>query len=466
MATRNGSRVITPAISKLHFDLQNPRFSHLEDERDALNAFCSGLHAAKTVRLAESIAEFGLNPSKALIVVPSAKEGHFTVHEGNRRLAALRLLAVPKRAIDSPLSRPFVARIKKAAALARERGLPKVPCVEFFSRDSSDYWVNLEHTGENDGIGVVGWDGEETARFRGSDPALQLLDFVRRFGELSSSANEGLARFSVTNLKRILGDPYARAHLGLAIKGGEIYTTHDFTVIMPVLTRVIEDIATKAITVADIDHKSDRKRYIDNLNATLPIGSALSSPQALAEVGGEGSASTPVRPPEKKKPRDRKDNPPSRERKTVIDKKCVLGIDIQKINDVYDELKRLPVEDFSNAACGLLRTLIDTSTQEYVSRMKLTLKRNQDGSIDLKPRIEAVLSDVAARSGDKEISATAKNTLLQPAGVINVDRLNFVVHGRHAHPDFGQLKQGWNMIEPWMRNLWVILSDSVVPSAT
>ncbi|MFY3860641.1 hypothetical protein [Achromobacter xylosoxidans] len=464
MATRNGSRLITPAISKLHFDLKNPRFSHLEDERDALNAFCSGLHAAKTVRLAESIAEFGLNPSKMLIVVPAEKVGHFVVHEGNRRLAALRLLALPKRAIDSPLSRPFVARIKKASALLHEKGLPKVPCVEFFSRDGSDYWVNLEHTGENDGIGVVGWDGEETARFRGSDPALQLLDFVRRYGELSARANEGLSRFSVTNLKRILGDPYARSQLGLVIKSGEIYTTHEVDAIMPALKRVIEDIATKEITVADIDHKSDRKKYIDNIGALLPKGQVLTSPQALADMNEDGGARPSTNFPEKKAQKERKSNPTSRERKSVIDRKCVITIDIPKINDVYDELKRLPAGDFSNAACGLLRTLIDTSTQEYVSRMKLQLRRNHDGHIELKPRIEAVLSDVATRIGDKEISATAKNTLLQPSGVINIDKLHFVVHGRHAHPDADQLKQGWNMIEPWIRNLWTILSDKVLNS--
>ncbi|MGE8679687.1 MAG: hypothetical protein ACN6PE_13810 [Achromobacter marplatensis] len=460
MATRNGSRLITPAISKLHFDLKNPRFSHLGDERDALDAFCSGLHAAKTVRLAESIAEFGLNPSKMLIVVPAEKVGHFIVHEGNRRLAALRLLALPKRAIDSPLSRPFVARIKKASALVHEKGLPRVPCVEFFSRDSSDYWVNLEHTGENDGIGVVGWDGEETARFRGSDPALQLLDFVRKFGELSARAKDGLSRFSVTNLKRILGDPYARTQLGLIVKGGEIYTTHEVDLILPALTRVIEDIATKGITVANIDHKSDRKKYIDNIGAVLPQGRALASPQALADTN-EGDSSRPsINSQEKKNPRERKNNPTSRKRKSVIDRKCVVTIDIPKINGVYDELRRLPAAEFSNAACGLLRTLIDTSTHEYVSRMKLPLKRNQDGHMELKPRIEAVLTDVAARVGDKEISATAKNTLLQPSGVINIDKLHFVVHGRHAHPDFEQLKQGWDMIEPWIRNLWTILSDT------
>ncbi|WP_338617193.1 hypothetical protein [Achromobacter sp. E1] len=445
-----------PAISKLHFDLQNPRFSNLADERDALHAFCSGLHAAKTVRLAESIAEHGLNPSKALIVVPAQKVGHFIVHEGNRRLAALRLLAVPKRAADSPLSRPFAARVKKASALIHERGLPKIPCVEFFSRDSSDYWVNLEHTGENDGIGVVAWDGEETARFRGSDPALQLLDFVRRFGELSPAAKDGLSRFSVTNLKRILGDPYARAHLGLLIKGGEIFATHRMETLLPALTRVVEDIATKAITVADIDHKSDRKKYIDALDVSLPTSLVLDSPQALAEVGEASNPPSPGRIIEKRASRE-KNIPTSRVRKSVIDKKCVLAIDIPKINDVYDELKRLAAFDFSNAACGLLRTLIDTSTQEYVTRMKLPLKRNQDGHIDLKPRIEAVLTDVANRIGDREIAASARNTLLQPSGVINIDKLHFVVHGRHVHPDFEQLKQGWNMIEPWMRGLWTVL---------
>lgn len=106
-------KVVQVDVEKLHFDLQNPRFIDLSDQRDALHAFCSDRHARKTVLLAENIAEVGLNPSELLIVIRGERRGHYTVLEGNRRLAAMKLLSVPARLGDSPLSKPFQARMRK-----------------------------------------------------------------------------------------------------------------------------------------------------------------------------------------------------------------------------------------------------------------------------------------------------------------------------------------------------------------
>ncbi|WP_157205681.1 ParB N-terminal domain-containing protein, partial [Methylomonas koyamae] len=220
------SKVVYVDVEKLQFDLQNPRFAMLSDQRDALHAFCDDSHAKKIVNLAVSISEMGLNPSELLIVIRSERKGRYIALEGNRRLAAMKLLSLPARLSETPLSKPFQTRIRKAAQIADKDTLHRIPCRLLPSREEANQWISLKHTGENEGTGVVQWNGEERARFRGAEAGLQLLDYVREHAKLTSEAQEGLKHFPVTNLDRLLGDPDFRNALGIAIEQGKVLMTH------------------------------------------------------------------------------------------------------------------------------------------------------------------------------------------------------------------------------------------------
>ena len=93
-------------VDSLEFDMGNPRLPRWvgRSEKDMLDY----LMAETAIEdLIASIGENGFFPGEAVIVCPSAhKSGNFTVLEGNRRLAAVRLLQNPvitkkKRIIDA-----------------------------------------------------------------------------------------------------------------------------------------------------------------------------------------------------------------------------------------------------------------------------------------------------------------------------------------------------------------------------
>lgn len=466
MATTKGtvsSKLISAGVESLCFDLENPRFPGLTDQRAALHAFCSGLYAKKTVLLAESIAEAGLNPSELLIVIPTERPRKYTVLEGNRRLAALKLLSNPARIAETPYSAAFKSRLRKAASYFKDLDAAKPSCRLMPTREIANYWISLKHTGENEGVGVVKWEGEEAARFRGSSPTLKLLDYVRNNAKLTAEAIEGMSRFPVTNLERLLADPAARKAIAIEIQGGDVYVTHALDEVLKGLTKIIEDIARGKITVTDIKLKKHRSDYIEKIRSHLPSGVALSSPISLDDAGMGSTDSGVGNQAASKRGAQSRRLPPTRERKTVVPRGCTIEIMLPKVNEVYNELQRLKVNDFPNAASALLRIFIDTTTLEYVNKFHLQVSTNQQGQSEIKGRIEAAIQDFATRSGETELAKTAKNALLQPHGAIRIELLHMQVHGRFEHPIPDNLRLGWDMIEGWMKGMRIELKGLAKP---
>lgn len=454
----NSPITIKVDVEKLHFDLKNPRFSKLSDQRDALHSFCLERHARKIVLLAEHISDAGLNPSELLIVIADERRGHYIALEGNRRLAAMKLLAVPARISETPLSKAYQARLRRASAEGLDADRRKIHCVLMPSREEANEWIPLKHTGENEGVGVVQWDGEETARFRGSDPGYKLLDYVKSKVKLSDEANEKISRFSVTNLDRLIGDPDFRESIGIELKRGSIFFTHATDEVLAALRVIIEDIATKRIKVNDIKLKKDRERYLDKIAEHLPTSTRLSEPIDFEGNPTQQETKPEVNVEQKPATRTRPHKSPL-ERSTVIPKNCHFYVYSDKIAEVVKELRDLEVDRFSIAATGLIRTLIDTSTHEYVEKMRIDVERNRQGQPDLKDRIRKSINDFKARTNQTEAAKAAENALLTPHGAIFVDSLHLGLHGRIVHPRPDTLRIGWNEIEKYVRGMWEILNS-------
>ena len=72
-------------IDDLDLDLENPRIKQAADQREAMQNLIAD-QKVKLINLAESIAIKGFSPIGRCLITRSARKGHFTVLEGNRRL--------------------------------------------------------------------------------------------------------------------------------------------------------------------------------------------------------------------------------------------------------------------------------------------------------------------------------------------------------------------------------------------
>jgi len=114
-----------------------------------------------------------------------ADRGKFIVLEGNRRLATIRLLNNRAVMDDLEVRTPVERKLIELSEQFDLDNIEPIDCFDVTERQDATTWLNQRHTGENKGRGIVSWGGVATARFRGRDPALQALDLVLTYGDLT-----------------------------------------------------------------------------------------------------------------------------------------------------------------------------------------------------------------------------------------------------------------------------------------
>jgi len=256
-------------ILQLLLNQENPRFDIQKGQREAIRVMLKD-QGEKLHRLAIDIVNLGTNPSDLPMVVSSDKaKGMFTVMEGNRRITALKLLNEPDLA--KLASSPAIEkRYRVLSQMFKMNPIDELECVVFPDIQSAEHWIELKHTGENNGIGTVGWDGTAKARFRQrrgkTDPALQVIDFMKSNAKLDNKTQIALdqGKVAVTNINRLLGDPFVRDFLGLEMNSGVISSKLELDETLKGFTKIIKDLANNRISVGDIYHKKDRKKYIQS----------------------------------------------------------------------------------------------------------------------------------------------------------------------------------------------------------
>jgi hypothetical protein len=173
---------IEATIDELNLDLGNPRNNRSRSHREALQQILDD-QRGKLVTLAKSIVSEGMSPIDRMLVV--REDGELVVLEGNRRLAALKLLSNPRQMDGLNVPAAISRAITKLAETFDPSSVEPLDCFEVEDRASASSWIHLRHTGQNGGKGVVDWSGLQASRFRGDDPALQALSLVTSFGGLS-----------------------------------------------------------------------------------------------------------------------------------------------------------------------------------------------------------------------------------------------------------------------------------------
>jgi hypothetical protein len=317
-------------IRNLELDIANPRLPRRDDDLVwsqplVLQHFAQ--HRG-TQPLARTIVREGmLNPSKRLIVMPSSNPKKYIVLEGNRRLAALRLLHHPELAASVALSRSF-----NSIATTGDRIPNAAECLVVQNRAKAAPWISMEHASGDDGA-TVKWETHEKERFsnlmsRGSARhrrALQLADLLLDSGQIDSKTFKAIP---ITSLDRLLSDPDVRSRLG----------ANEFDDSMPDLgrraaVRIVKELANKSTKVAKIMTKSDRTKYINEVMRDPDVIKA--PPVKLSKKTAAVSQA-----------RIQRD---AWERKNIVPAEFRAKVTDKKLRAILNELRGLNLDDFPHA---------------------------------------------------------------------------------------------------------------------
>lgn len=437
-------------LDELHLDLLNPRFDGLANQRDALEKIVRS-QGSKLVNLAEDIVANGLSPAHRLLVakVPGRGNKGYTVLDGNRRLAALRVLSNPT--VLDGMSSVGDLTAQKLRKLAKDFDVSEVePLDAYVCKNEAEarHWIEAIHTGENDGRGVVGWDGIATARYRGKNTSLKVLDFVRAAGKFTPEEEAALERFPITNLDRLLATPDVRELLGLTQEGGDLLSDLPQAELLRALKKVVSDLASGEVTVGKLKGKEDRIEYVRSLGSHLPdLSKRTGTPEPLDRLATSAQAKAHTSATAAAKSRSLLD------RKALIpgNSQTPLNINDQKLQQMCKELRKLPLESYPISVAASFRVFLELSLDHYGLEKKLP---GFHADLALKRKLELVADGLQSAGASKRDLQAFRALASNPHSALSIDRLHGVIHSRYALPTASELRSGWAEVQVAFTKIW------------
>ncbi len=423
-------------IEDLLVNPKNFRFDPVANQKEAINIMINNMKP-KVKKQAEDIAKYGLNPTETLAVTKTYK-GKYIVHEGNRRLTAIKL-------IDNPRTIPLDEKTKLFFQKLKENygeNLPsQIECTVFSREQETHHWIQLKHTGENDGAGVVRWNNKQQGRFEAhiTDTKPKKHIQVQSFMETNEIPFQGHS----TTLQRLINNPDVREKIGIYFENGDLKYKSKQTAIDN-LNRISSAMNKPDFTVRKLEHVKDIKKWINEI-----LKSDRRQSTVITRRNGRIVRQTT-------------------RRSTLIPQDFTINISHQRIDLICKELQKLDVDKYINAVAVLFRVFLELSINCFIEKknkeqvnllkeLKQKLKKEKQGdkNIYLRQKMKIVCKYM-----DKEKILTTSE--LQPVRIAidkrydisSIQTFNSYVHNLDHFPSDSDLKNSWNNMQKFIQKLW------------
>ena len=264
-------------VTDLQLDTGNYRTGKQDDQREAIRALIEE-QKNKLIRLAQDIIENGLSPLETILVTPVPdQKNRYTVVEGNRRVAAIKLVSQPDLAADTTWHNAF----KRLHKLLPGQVPKKVGCIIAPSKEDAFLWIQRRHDTGLKGAGLESWS--TIAQYRahaargGTAPEFDVLEFTLAHAHLEPDVEERVSGqdFPITNLKRLLDSAYVSEQLELDRGDPYLTTTANKKWVLTVLREFVTTVAReeyngKKFSVQDIYTAADQKKFFNKIAARHP----------------------------------------------------------------------------------------------------------------------------------------------------------------------------------------------------
>lgn len=461
------------AINDLLLDTENARYggTSVENQRKAIEKMFKIKEMAKKIyNLAAHIAKHGLDPTEIPLVIPIPGERgkpskHF-VPEGNRRILAIKLLHNPNLSPTDSYRR----KIEKLTSATVKRSLSEIQCSVVPDRGRADLWVGIKHTGENEGVGRVNWDGKATDAHgvrtgKKKKAGRQILDYIEADKDFSSELKAKVDQVDITNLTRLFQGSPAKEAFGLVQKNGLLESKNPLSDFREIVDCVIELMLEDDFNVKQIYLKEDQENFIkEKIPVTiLPTAESLLSDSQTWPLSNldtktltkEQKQGIKSKGGAKKKPT--KSMPQSQNRKHLID--FSLIVTNKRINKIYYELKNeLNVHKSPNAVAVLFRVFLELTCDSYFAKNKIKRKDTSKPLTrddKLKVKVEHTVNYLEEnRHLDKDQARTIRKRASAKNELVSVDSLNEYIHASGHSPiptELNILMDNW---APFFKAIW------------
>jgi hypothetical protein len=453
------------SVSRLKLDPDNPRLIASTRRPTQPELIAELLQHEDVMDLVRDIARLGFFPNEPLVAV--VESSNTIVLEGNRRLAALKLLANPDLAPQE-----YKKRIQQHAANGRT--IPgQVRVVMAPSRDSAIALIVARHKGK----AIAEWRTVQQIRFIhrrvqgglsidevANETNLDRSEVVKAVRDaklydvvLSLDLPDEVRKtvsdpreFNFSTLRRLIDSSAVQMRLGIANDERKGFkTTLGAEPFQRALTRIVSDIATGNVTSRNTNTAEEMETYLAKLD-TKP------APKDGAPTVSADEMIDPARTQPATK-RHRRTSRPAHTPRSLVPKSFRIDVDSDRCRAVCDELQRLRLPGFPNAVAVTFRTLVEMSVTRYLHEnghlqtIRAQQSKKQQRPADWSPSLSQQL-DFIIQTPSIPLAADARRALgkfvSDPRSSLTLDNLHSFTHNRFTPPTPDELRKFWTMLRP------------------
>lgn len=459
-------------VTSLQLDPKNPRIPELGHEGTQREIVAELVQHDNVYELARDIADQGYFPTEVLIAV--VENGANIVVEGNRRLAAVKLLLSPDLAPEDRIKRFRLLQGKVSPDSLRQVRVIVAP-----SREAAAPLIVNRHTG----TGVERWKPAQQARYfrTFTEGGMSIEDVAAHLGVKQGELRDNLRTdtmyriactldlpketaekvrnprtFNASALERLVQSSKVTDFLGVKFdERGRAIGNIQPQEFKKAYGKMVTDIVDGKADTRTLHDSEKIENYLNGFGSDAPnrkrrgsftsdslLGTA--APPTARSPAGSGRGGSATR----------------RESPYLIppDVKCRLKN--PRINDIFRELRRLKVAEFENACAILLRILLELAVGYYLDRTKkiqplLDKAQKQGKGSDWYPTLRQMLSAVLAEKS--EIPTLARKALNKMVSdndhPLSLDKIDQFAHNRYVAPSEKELRKLWHMLEDFMKQM-------------
>ncbi|MCQ4835729.1 ParB/Srx family N-terminal domain-containing protein [[Clostridium] symbiosum] len=236
---------------------ENPRHMIGNNEKDTLKKLFDSVGIHYMLNLAEDIQINDLLGNQQIVVVYSPSAKKYVVYEGNRRIAALKLLLDPT--YFDFLDKSTIDKVKKMGKGPHD--LTSVSCY-VTDEDEAFFIMQRIHSGEDRGRGVKEWTSREKEIFKVRQNNAKTLQYLIDF--YVKKYFDGFDITSIlpfTTIQRIFNNREIKKKIGLNVVDEESFTKEKMLIVINASKWVLEEANSKGIAVTRLFNKA---RSIEN----------------------------------------------------------------------------------------------------------------------------------------------------------------------------------------------------------
>lgn len=413
-------------IDSMNLDLNNFRTIHQKNEFHAINSMIS-ISPDKFWALLESLIDDGYHPTESIILLEA--NNNIIVKEGNRRIAALKIIYGYEKGIDVP---DHINNKIKELPDEWKNSNKAIPCTIYQQSESEkvDKIVSLIHA-KGEKAGRDQWTAVARARYdrdqKGkSEPGLDLLEKYLKNGK-NLSENQ-IERWSGDYPLTVLDEAIQKLFSILGFKSSSEISKNYPLKNKTLIEKILFDIGIQRLGFKEI---RDKNEFFGNkYGIKIDTSSSSSHPDQAkpAKKTTNKSTSTTLNPVAQAS-----NDPKSVSKK--LNSFQPRGKGREKLVTLLNELKKLKIKDHPHSFCFLLRSMFEISAKLYCADYKSLggpSANKKDGSekslADLLREITIYMTQNKTDKEKTKILHGAITEIAKKDGVLSVTSMNQLIH--------------------------------------